>query len=41
LASLSNPLQEQLRNKVYSLLPFEKDGSIKILGRAIAVKANA
>ncbi len=38
LASLSRNHQEKLRNEIYKKLPFERDGSIKLLGRAIAVK---
>lgn len=38
LASLSENLQEELRKKIYNKLPIEPDGSISLLGRAIAVK---
>lgn len=38
LATLDENLKEKLRKKIYTSLPIESDGSIKILGRAIAVK---
>ncbi len=37
LASLSNDLQNKLKNMIYKTLPFEPDRSIKMLARAIAV----
>jgi len=38
LASLSNELQDDLKNKIHERIDFESDGSIKLLGRAIAIK---
>ena len=36
--SLSIESQEELRSKIYDQLPIEADGSIRLLGRALAVK---
>jgi len=41
LASLSENQQAQLRRKIYDKLPIEPDGSIKLLGRAIAVRGTS
>jgi ubiquinone/menaquinone biosynthesis C-methylase UbiE len=38
LSSLPENLQEELRKKIFNKLPFEPDGSIELLGRAIAIK---
>jgi SAM-dependent methyltransferase len=38
LASLNKQKQQTLKNIIHQKLPFESDGSIKLLGRAIAVK---
>lgn len=38
LASLSNELKQELKNKIRERLLFDSDGSIKLLGRAIAIK---
>ncbi|MBD0278959.1 MAG: methyltransferase domain-containing protein [Flavisolibacter sp.] len=38
LASLPEQLQQELKAKVQKKLPFEKDGSIRLLARAIAVQ---
>ena len=40
LASLSENKREELKNVIYNKLPIDPDGSIKLLGRAIAVKGN-
>jgi SAM-dependent methyltransferase len=40
LASLDENLKEELRKKIYNSLPVEPDGSITLLGRAIAIKGN-
>jgi len=39
LASLSNQSQQVLKEKIHDQLPFDKDGSIKLLARALAIKA--
>lgn len=41
LASLDGRLQEDLKNNIKERLQFESDGSIKILGRAIAIKGKS
>jgi len=41
LASLSNEDQEKLRIRVFNSLPIEEDGSIRLTGRAIAIKGVA
>lgn len=41
LASLSENLQEELRKTIYNKLPIEPDGSIRLLGRAIAIKGKS
>jgi SAM-dependent methyltransferase len=41
LASLSQNLQDELRIMVKNKLPVEPDGSIRLLGRAIAIKGKA
>lgn len=41
LASLSKNLQENLKNQIRHKLPFESDGSIRLLGRAIAIRGKA
>lgn len=38
LTSLSKDLQVELKKEIYNKLPIEPDGSIKLLGRAIAIK---
>jgi len=38
LDSLSKNLQEELKEKIYAQLPIEADGSIQLLGRALAIK---
>ncbi len=38
LASLNNELQKDLKNKIKERLQFESDGSIKLVGRAIAIR---
>lgn len=38
LASLNNDSQEELKTNIHKKLPFESDGSIKLLARAIAVR---
>ena len=38
LASLNGELQNTLKNKIREILQFESNGSIKLLGRAIAIK---
>lgn len=38
LSSLSSELQEDLKNKIKERLHYEADGSIKLLGRAIAIR---
>jgi len=41
LASLPEKIKDELREKVYDNLPVEPDGSIKLLGRAIAIKGKS
>ena len=41
LASLSSEDQEKLKNRVHDSLPIESDGSIRLTGRAIAIKGIA
>ena len=38
LASLNSELQKDLKNNIKERLQFESDGSIKLLGRAIAIR---
>lgn len=38
LASLPEHLQTELRNRIYNSLPFESDGTIKLIARAIAIQ---
>ena len=41
LASLSENLQEELKDRIHNSLPIESDGSIRLLGRAIAIKGKS